>query len=520
MKYIIILLLILIILNFNNQLYISLDNNIEVNDQIGLINLIFISQTSSSLIYKINIQTQIFIPFSSTETDINTSINKLPFNFFNDISSLQEQNRKCCLTSINNINKIFHFNKHYIYLNTNEANQYVIWIIKSHNNYLNTYYCFILIDAYLLGIMNYSTTYTSIYQNFYISNDIKHNVYNYESEIGYTLISLSSFKSNEVVLIGNEIPNISTSTSDIVIYTLENTSIDDFIDNIYNAIILGIYSNTSIMKIESLEYTFIFYKSNNKINDDIPIINLGECENILKHEYNIIYPNEIFIAQIIFHFDSLRSFKYRLYDKTGNELDESYCKKLEVSNIPIYELNIIGTAVKDNLKEQINNNDNLIQHDIIYPNTSLCEDNCDDQGYFSNSINCNCLIHSLNNFSNNIDELIIGKIDDIIGLDYLSNISSQFINDAFFQDNYGYSLFTHVLALQIFCILTFYYIHLNKILSFMTEDIVDLMSREKQTIHLNIPQPGQLLESILNLCKNKKKNLCKKRTILLRRRTK
>ena len=152
------------------------------------------------------------------------------------------------------------------------------------------------------------------------------------------------------------------------------------------------------------------FNQNNKEYDNISTIILGECENILKKEYNISYNDYllIFKIDIIPEYYSLRQTIYEIYNsKTKDILNLTYCE-----NVPI----IISYPVSVNEKElnkynpssEFYNNFCIAystesgtditlkdrQNEFNDKNLSLCDDNCryNNYNYDSKKESCECFI--------------------------------------------------------------------------------------------------------------------------------
>ena len=414
---------ILSIISINYQVTTKVSNEL-INREGSIKNFLFISTSNSYIVYNLSIQTEFSI-FSSitgiTGKELIGDISEKKRNCdLNDkcddvIISIKEHSQTCHKTALKDIKEIFSLDNGYIDIHINGNNQYILWQIdsqkvgNSRNLFVSTYNCFILVDAFLLGIVDSLTVFTPLYGDFYVPTDIKETVYNYEPEIGYTLISLTSSTNkyflstylntkqcNEIILIDNEIPKLSpSSTSKMSVYTIKNMSIESFRTNLSDAITLGMSLHTSILKIKASNFSFILYKNNqeNIENKLIPIIDLQECENILKNVYNIVYPNELYIAQIIFPSDSSSFFKYKVYDNMGNELDLLHCEKTKMEN------EFIHKKEEKMEKEKIINyahysakNNNQKNETPTKNNYSICGEGCTFNGvnFTTMRVSCTC----------------------------------------------------------------------------------------------------------------------------------
>ena len=152
---------------------------------------------------------------------------------------------------------------------------------------------------------------------------------------------------------------------------------------------------------------------NQKNNEHINNISmdLGQCENILKYNYNISNNDSLYILQIVSEEDGMKipKIEYEIFYPLNNgtnliKLNLSYCKgtKIEISikvkindNIDKYNLSsdyyndICSKATSDSntdipLKDRRNE---FIDNDM-----SLCEENCDliDYNYDTKKSKCSC----------------------------------------------------------------------------------------------------------------------------------
>lgn len=200
---------ILSIISINYQVTTKVSNELRNFNREGSIkNFLFISTSNSYIVYNLSIQTEFSIFPSITGKELIGDVSEKKRNCdLNDkcddvIVSVKEHSETCHKPSLKDIKEIFSLDNGYIDIHINGNNQYILWQIdsqkvgNSRNLYASTYNCFILVDAYLLGIVDSLTVFTSLYGDFYAPTDIKETVYNYEPEIGYTLISLTSSTNN------------------------------------------------------------------------------------------------------------------------------------------------------------------------------------------------------------------------------------------------------------------------------------------------------------------------------------
>ena len=135
------------------------------------------------------------------------------------------------------------------------------------------------------------------------------------------------FNDDNITIIQNFILNISNN--------LKDSSLYDILNNITNKnkedIIL--YENNIIYEITSS------YNQNNKEYKNISTIDLGECENILKKQYNIDENETLLIFKIDYFLEGLKTpfIKYEIFHpRTKESLDMKYCKDYTIKmNIPV-----------------------------------------------------------------------------------------------------------------------------------------------------------------------------------------
>jgi len=195
---------------------------------------------------------------------------------------------------------------------------------------------------------------------------------------------------------------------------------DNFLNNIkkvfYNGKIDYLLSNVikgEDLTVKTQKGIYIFTTTdnqNNNINNNYSLINLGECENILKNHYNISNNEPLLIFKIDVYIQGhlIPSIEYEVYKLlTKEKLNLTYCNKENIrisipvnineDNLFIYNpasefyndicfpyttKNRTDICLKDR-REEFNNN-----------NLSLCEKDCEYEGYDSEAKRalCNCKI--------------------------------------------------------------------------------------------------------------------------------
>ena len=190
--------------------------------------------------------------------------------------------------------------------------------------------------------------------------------------------------------------------------------IENIINNLFNQLNISNIDNgeDEINSIINNISIIITSTKNQKENLKIITMNLGECENILKKEYNISIYDSLYILQIISQEDEnmkIPKIDYEIYypfynNNTLTKLDLNLCQdtKIEIS-IPV--------TINDNLDKY--NPKSGYYNDICYKATSqgrtdislkdrrsefvennmtLCEENCDliNYDYTNEKVKCSC----------------------------------------------------------------------------------------------------------------------------------
>ena len=152
------------------------------------------------------------------------------------------------------------------------------------------------------------------------------------------------------------------------------------------------------------------YNQNNDDNKNISKIKLGECEKKLKQNYEI-NENEtllIFKTNIFMEGYLIPIIEYEIYDsKTRKQLDLNICKNMNIIILHSVDIDENNLFKKDPLNDYYNdicytytteNKTDIIlkdrQNEYIENNLSLCESNCEYEGYDNKkkNVKCNCLI--------------------------------------------------------------------------------------------------------------------------------
>ena len=153
------------------------------------------------------------------------------------------------------------------------------------------------------------------------------NSYNKDCSVEDFLKKQCIFNDTEIIITQNIILNISSHLKDNSLYNILNNVTNEYKKDI---IIRG---NNIIYEITSS------YNQNNKEYENISTIDLGECENILKKQYEIEENETLIIFKIDYFIRGLKTplIKYEIFHpRTKELLDMKYCKDYTIKmNIPV-----------------------------------------------------------------------------------------------------------------------------------------------------------------------------------------
>ena len=312
------------------------------------------------------------------------------------------------------------------------------------------------------------------------------------------------------------------------------TTLDDMIKNIReqisNLTSLNATNNQQkdlLVKAKNTTYqiTTTDNQNNNEYND-ISTIKLGECENILKKEYQINFNKSLIIFKIDYYMPglSIPVIGYEVYSPDGKQkLDLNKCKDILIDfDIPVsidennlfkydpnneYYIDECFPYTTDNGTDIILNDR---KEEFIDNNLSLCENKCSYNGYNENSkkASCECEVKSKDFL---ITELI--NDDNILSNNLTFDNSSSnimtmkcvytlFSKDGLLKNIANYILIFILIAFIVLIILFYkvgYYTlgdDMNKIITF----------KEKKQCDVNIYTAGQ------KIGKKKKKKKTKKKS--------
>ncbi len=214
-------------------------------------------------------------------------------------------------------------------------------------------------------------------------------------------------------------------------------------------------NNDKIVSFESDEYTLDYYPSNltqtQRTQSKITNVDLGECENVLRKEYNIPDSENLFIVQINnekSNYNNYDKYQYDVYDSKQNKLNLKLCEdKNIIINTPLGNSKNAELAkeMKDKFgidifnkdeevfnskcsKLNINGKDLILKNRVedIYQNTELCND-CSVRTDFENDvIQCNCVAKE-NKGIQSPDAPKKENINSLLDNEYLNTVSNFFI---------------------------------------------------------------------------------------------
>ena len=263
-----------------------------------------------------------------------------------------------------------------------------------------------------------------------------------------------------------KIKNNITQIANKIIKDIENQIIKGTLNDILSSVIDSEKKDIIIKEENTILEITSSYNQNNKQYNNISTIELGECENILKQVYNISEDETLIILKLEIYKQGLYIpiIEYQLFHPfTKEKLNLSYCSnttinlyipvEIDENNLlqhnstseyytdkclPATSSNGVDITLEDRKNEYINNN------------MSLCEKNCEYDGYDikKKKVICECGIKSTFNYFidlNNIDSsILLSKFKDIkneINLFVLSCYQTLFTKGGFSGNIGSYILF-------------------------------------------------------------------------------
>ena len=341
---------------------------------------------------------------------------------------------------------------------------------------------------------NFINNYTEfIYKAFYELNltltnnkDISQSIFsNFESNVN--ILTYSS----DISIISEILANI-INTNDIQIDN-KNQTIEDIIDTLIDEFNMTEIDSGKDKKITDKNKIIILTSTNNQKNNEESYnisMDLGQCEDIFKREYNISTNNSLYILQIISDEEGMKIPKieyeiyYPLYNRNNlTKLNLELCKdtKIEIS----ISVKISDSFDKYNPKSDYYNDicsksttesgtDITLKdrrNEYVDKNMSLCEENCDLVNYNDKKekVKCSCDIKL--SISSNNDENKFNKKDFFKSFIDLNNIFNIKIMKCYkivlkvknLKQNYGFLIVGSVVILYFISIFIFVGSSFNKL---------------------------------------------------------
>ena len=250
-----------------------------------------------------------------------------------------------------------------------------------------------------------------------------------------------------------------------------------------------------------------------KENKNRTSIDLGQCENILKYNYNISISDILFIIKLDINIEGMNipKVEYEIYypfnDNNLTKLNLSLCKDTKIDiTIPVsitddinkYNpnssyYNDICTSAKSDKGTDITLKDR--KNEFINENMSLCEEDCEfvEYDYKKEKANCSCLtkieLPLIEDIKFNKDKLI-KKFTDI---NYITNLQVMKCYRAVFNNNIKYNIGFFILISLVIMYLICFVIFFIYSFSFLKRDIRNItfsikMKFKKKNITKNIRQ--------------------------------
>ena len=304
------------------------------------------------------------------------------------------------------------------------------------------------------------------------------------------------------------------------IYTINNQTIENRTELIQN-IIQELINKFNMTEINNGNDKKIFKKNSiiiltstsnqkNNENENNITMDLGECENILKDDYNISANDSLYILQIISEEIGMKipKIEYEIYYPLNNtvgltKLNLSSCKETKIE---------ISIAVKINDVLDKYNSSSDYYNDICYKTTStsgtdislldrknefvnnnmsLCEENCDFIGYDYNKEKAKCSCSIKLNIPSNYD-IKFNKKDFFKNFIDVKNIFNVNIMKCYktvlkikgLLNNYGFFFISFIVLLYIVTLIIFYFISYKKIKKEVKNIYMELKYEELPIKHM------------------------------------
>ena len=360
------------------------------------------------------------------------------------------------------------------YLNENDSNYMSCYLSckeckQNGDNY--THNCIRCKEEYIYEINISHSNYKNCYinnPNQIIKTDI--NTYYFESNLSFRDINLIS----DIIFNGNTQALIENKTEIIL------NAIDELVTNFNIVELNNGLDKKIIINDKQIILTSTSNQKNNEEGKNITM-DLGQCESILKNNYNISNNNSLYILQIVSEEKGMKipKMEYEIYYplKNDNELKKlnlTYCQgtkidlsisvkiegKLDKYNSSSNYYNDICYKSTSESGTDISLNDR--RSEFVNNNISLCEENCDliDYDYIKEKARCSCdiktTISSYDDIKFNKNEFFKSFIDikNIFNLQILKCYKT-ILKIKELKNNYGFYIISFVIVFYFITLLTF-----------------------------------------------------------------
>ena len=222
-------------------------------------------------------------------------------------------------------------------------------------------------------------------------------------------ICVNNCKMNDIFRNNCKIINIDDAMKDDLVDRIRGDLLNGELDDLISKVVEGDNEDLIIGDVDILYQITSSYNQNHNLNNDRANIQLGECETILRNYYNMSEKDPLIIFKIDLHEEGLLipTVTYEIYDLSSKQklnlslCDEEKIKVLFPANIDSYNLDIYDPNSKFYndicYSHSINGVDMITndrKSDFVNKNLSLCESNCEYEGYNStlNKSECDCEI--------------------------------------------------------------------------------------------------------------------------------
>ena len=271
--------------------------------------------------------------------------------------------------------------------------------------------------------------------------------------------------------------------------------------------------------------TFQFTNTSSQENSEdskISKIHLNDCEDLLKEAYNIPDNLDLLIYKIDIKKNTTKStqVEYEVYHPvTKEKLNMTICENTHITIVtPVnlddntldvynntmnqgYDIFDINSEFYNDICTQYNSNDGTDvtlsdRADSIYPNISICEDNCEYEGYNSETGNAICNCNAKTEVNTNLEEEVFHPqklIQNLYEIDSYTNIRiMKCVKLAFsskgISKNYLFYLFFFMLILYIASMIYNLLKSVNQIKSMLYQIVSYLEENFNKNINNDIPE--------------------------------